>query len=76
MRTKLPSGVVVTRVMTFRDDSYEIGLDLSVFNSSPEHQIQGSDYLRLVNEPYGKNDNDRFVFTGPALFQYTALEQI
>ncbi len=76
MHAKLPSGVVMSRVMTFRDDSYEIGLDVSVLNSSPEHQVQGAGYLRLVNEPFSKNDNERFVFTGPALFQNNALEQI
>jgi YidC/Oxa1 family membrane protein insertase len=76
MRTMLPSGVVMSRVMTFRDDSYEIGLSVTVYNSSPEHQVQGGGYLRLVNEPFGKNDNERFVFTGPSLFQNNALEQI
>ncbi len=76
MRTVLPSGVVISRVMTFSDDSYEIGLDISVVNGSPEHQVQGGGYLRLVNEPFSKNDNDRFIFTGPALFQNNVLEEI
>ncbi|MEN8256325.1 MAG: membrane protein insertase YidC [Thermodesulfobacteriota bacterium] len=76
MRTTLPSGLVMARAMTFRNDSYEIGLDISVLNSSPQHQVQGAGYLRLVNEPFGKNDNERFVFTGPALFQNDALEEI
>ena len=76
MRATLPSGVVMNRVMTFRDDSYEIGLDVSVANTSPQHQVQGAGYLSLVNEPFGKNDNERFVFTGPALFQNDALEEI
>ncbi len=76
MRTMLPSGVVMSRVMTFRDDSYEIGLDVTVFNSSQQDHIQGAGYLSLVSQPFGKNDNERFVFTGPALFQNNALEQI
>ncbi|MBU0680877.1 MAG: membrane protein insertase YidC [Proteobacteria bacterium] len=76
MRAMLPSGVVMSRVMTFRDDSYEIGLDVTVFNSSQEDQVQGANFLRLVNEPFSKNDNERFVFTGPTLFQNNALEQI
>ncbi|MDA3786702.1 MAG: membrane protein insertase YidC [Deltaproteobacteria bacterium] len=76
MRTTLPSGVVISRIMTFRDDSYEIDLAVSVFNSSREDQVQGAGYLRLVNEPLTKNDNNKFVFTGPALFQNNALEQI
>ncbi len=76
MRATLPSGVVMSRAMTFRDDSYEIGLDVSVLNSSSQHQVQGAGYLSLVNEPFGKNDNERFVFTGPALFQNDALEEI
>ncbi|MDR9500959.1 MAG: membrane protein insertase YidC [Desulfurivibrionaceae bacterium] len=76
MRTTLPSGVVISRIMTFRDDSYEIDLAVSVFNSSREDQVQGAGYLRLVNEPLTKNDNNTFVFTGPALFQNNALEQI
>lgn len=76
MRTRLPSGLVVSRVMTFRDDSYEIGLDVTVANSSPEHQIQGVGYLRQVNEPFSKNTNDRFIFTGPSLFRDNSLEEV
>lgn len=76
MRTMLPSGVVMSRVMTFSDESYEIGLDISVVNSSSEHQVQGAGYLRMVHEPFSKNDNDRFIFTGPVLFQNNLLEEI
>ncbi len=76
MRTILPSGLVMSRVMTFRDDSYEIGLDVKIFNSSQTDHVQGASYLRLVNEPFTKNENERFVFTGPALFQNNTLEQI
>ena len=75
MKTILPSGVVMSRIMTFHPGSYVIDFEIMVTNSSTEHQVQGASFLRLVNEPFSSNTNDRFLFTGPAQFSGNKLEQ-
>ncbi len=75
MKTLLPSGVVMTRILTFHPNSYEIDLEVVVGNSSTEHQVQGAAFLRLVNQPFESNMNDRFLFTGPAQFAGDTLDQ-
>jgi YidC/Oxa1 family membrane protein insertase len=75
MKTLLPSGVVMSRIMTFHPESYVIDFEIMVTNGSPEHQVQGASFLRLVNEPFSSSANDRFLFTGPAQFAANELEQ-
>lgn len=75
MKTLLPSGVVMSRILTFYPDSYVIDLEVVVTNSSTEHQVQGAAFLRMVNEPFESSMNDRFLFTGPAQFAGGELDQ-
>jgi YidC/Oxa1 family membrane protein insertase len=75
MKTLLPSGVVMSRMMTFHPDSYVIDFEVVVSNSSSEHQVQGGAFLRMVNEPFSTNMNDRFLFTGPAQYAGETLDQ-
>lgn len=75
MKTLLPSGVVMSRILTFHPDSYVIDLEVVVSNSSAEHQVQGAAFLRMVNQPFSSNMNDRFLFTGPAQFAADTLDQ-
>ncbi|MDA3971801.1 MAG: membrane protein insertase YidC [Desulfobulbaceae bacterium] len=75
MNTRLPSGVVMRRMMTFHPDSYVIDLEVQVSNGSTEHQVQGAPFLRLVNEPFAENMNSRFLFTGPAQYAGGVFDQ-
>ncbi len=75
MRTMLPSGVVMSRMMTFHPDSYVIDLEIQVTNSSAEHEVQGVSFLRMVNQPFEKSMNDRFLFTGPAQYAGGVFDQ-
>ncbi len=75
MNTRLTSGVVMSRVMTFHPDSYVIDLSIHVTNGSAEHQVQGASFLRMVNQPFESSMNDRFLFTGPAQYAGEVLDQ-
>jgi len=77
LNTSLPSGLEITRTMTFKADEYQIYLDINIENTS-EHQIQGAPYLSYSNNPFEDSDGKRntFLFQGPALFQNGALEEI
>jgi len=47
LNTSLPSGLEITRTMTFNADEYQIHLDINIENRS-EHQVQGAPYLSLT----------------------------
>ena len=77
LNTSLPSGLEITRTMTFNADEYQIHLDINIENRS-EHQVQGAPYLSFTNMPFEETTNKRntFLFHGSALFQDGALEEI
>ena len=75
LNTTLPSGIEVTKTMTFKADDYRIQVDINIENTS-EHQVQGAPYLSLTNRPFDPHAQNRFLFEGPALFQSNELEEI
>lgn len=76
LQSQLPSGLELTRTMTFSEDDYLINLTVDVRNTSTEHQLQGAPFLALTNKPFTENDANTFVFKGPALLTNGALEEI
>ncbi|MBC8318779.1 MAG: membrane protein insertase YidC [Desulfobulbaceae bacterium] len=75
LNTTLPSGIEITRTMTFNADEYQIQLHVNIENTS-EHQVQGAPYLSATNSPFGQSKKNQFLFQGPALFQNGVLEEI
>ncbi len=75
-KTRLPSGLELTRTMTFSENDYLINLTIDVRNTSPEHQLQGAPFLAMTNKPFTDNNPNKYIFTGPALFQNGSLEEI
>jgi len=68
MTGHLPSGLVVTRKMTFHGDNYLVDLNFEVANSSAT-ALQGAPYLSLVGHPFTEGASEgRGLFNGPALF--------
>ena len=76
LQSQMPSGLELTRTMTFSEDSYLINLTVDVRNTSSEHQLQGAPFLAMTNKPFTANDANKFIFTGPALYKSGALEEI
>lgn len=76
LQSQMPSGLELTRTMTFSEDDYLINLTVDVRNTSTEHQLQGAPFLALTNKPFAQNDANKFIFMGPALFNNGALEEI
>ncbi|MCK9295025.1 MAG: membrane protein insertase YidC [Desulfobulbaceae bacterium] len=76
LQSQLPSGLELTRTMTFSEDSYLINLTVDVRNTSSEHQLQGAPFLSMTNKPFTENDANKFIFKGPALYKNGALEEI
>jgi len=76
LQSRLPSGLELTRTMTFSEDDYRIQLTVDVRNSSTEHQLQGAPFLALTNRPFTVQAANQFIFQGPAVFQNGALEEI
>ncbi|MDH4321300.1 MAG: membrane protein insertase YidC [Desulfobulbaceae bacterium] len=73
MRGQLPSGLEITRTMTFNDQDYGIQLRIEVRNTSGQ-SLQGAPYLRLVNKPISANVSH--VFYGPAAYVDGELHEI
>jgi len=76
LQSRLPSGLELTRTMTFSEDDYRIQLTVDVRNSSTEHQLQGAPFLALTSRPFTVQAANQFIFQGPAVFQNGALEEI
>ncbi len=76
LQSQMPSGLELTRTMTFSEDSYLINLTVDVRNTSSEHQLQGAPFLAMTNKPFTANDANKFIFKGPALYKNGALEEI
>ncbi|MBI4791571.1 MAG: membrane protein insertase YidC [Deltaproteobacteria bacterium] len=76
LQSRLPSGLELTRTMTFSEDDYLIHLTVDVRNTSTEHQLQGAPFLALTSRPFTVQAANQFVFHGPAVFQNGTLEEI
>lgn len=77
LQGKLSSGLLVTKIFTFSRDQYQIDLAISVHNTSTEHQLQGSPFLAMTNNPFSEESSkNRFLFQGPAVATGGALEEI
>ena len=76
LQSQMPSGLELTRTMTFSEDTYLINLTVDVRNTSTEHQLQGAPFLAMTNKPFSQDDGNNFIFMGPALYKNGALEEI
>jgi len=76
LQSQMPSGLELTRTMTFSENDYLINLTVDVRNTSTEHQLQGAPFLALTNKPFTQHAANKFIFNGPALFKNGALEEI
>lgn len=77
MSAKLPSGIEVTRALTFSDQDYRIEMTVDVHNTTPS-PLQGAPYLNLTNRPFSPANGGRssYLFTGPAAFVDGALQEV
>jgi len=64
----------VTKTMSFSDDSYLIGLDITVKNHG-KTALQGSPNLGLTNKPFSKKSSS-YLFNGPAFYLNDDLQEI
>jgi YidC/Oxa1 family membrane protein insertase len=76
LQSQMPSGLELTRTMTFSEDDYLINLTVDVRNTSTEHQLQGAPFLALTNKPFTQNNANKYIFKGPALYKNSTLEEI
>lgn len=66
MTAQLADGLRIVRTLTFRGDSYLIGMDYKVLNPT-DKAVQISPALALVNEPFGHaSETSKYLFAGPA----------
>jgi YidC/Oxa1 family membrane protein insertase len=66
MTAQLSDGLRIVRTLTFRGDSYLIGMDYKVQNAT-DKAVQVSPALALVNEPFGHaSETSKYLFAGPA----------
>ncbi len=66
MTAQLADGLRIVRTLTFRGDSYLIGMDYKVQNTT-DKSVQVSPALALVNEPFGHaSETSKYLFAGPA----------
>jgi YidC/Oxa1 family membrane protein insertase len=76
MTGRLPSGLVVTRKMTFHGDNYLIDLNVEVANTSTS-ALQGAPYVSLVGHPFTPNAKEgQFLFNGPAVLKDGKREEV
>jgi len=76
MTGRLPSGLVVTRTMTFQSGNYLIDLNVEVANTSTS-ALQGAPYLSLVGHPFVANPKaGQSQFKGPAIFKDGKREEV
>ncbi len=75
MRGRLPSGLEITRTMTFNDQDYRIQLEVAISNPT-EIPMEGAPKLRLVHKPFSKSQSSRLLFAGPAIYANEDLQQL
>ncbi len=74
MQGALPSGLVITRTLTFSDQDYRIRLAIDVHNTS-DHPLTGAPYLSMVNRQPTTPHSSR-VFTGGAALVDGSLTEV
>ncbi len=76
MKAVLPS-LEIEREMTFSDDKYMIGLNITVRNTGMQ-SLQGAPNLTLANRPFSesKGMDTQWLFSGPAVFLNNELLEI
>lgn len=76
MTADLPSGLRITKTLSFVDDSYLINLEVKVQNNSGS-SLQGSPQLQLTNKPFSTGSaKTSFLFNGPAVYLNQSLEEV
>jgi YidC/Oxa1 family membrane protein insertase len=75
MHSTLPSGLQIIRSLQVADSDYSMQLTVDVVNRTNQ-RLQGAPYLRLVNRPFSEKTGSRYLFTGPAVLQDGALQEI
>ena len=73
MTASLADGIKIGRTLTFHADSYLIGIEYKVENTTDE-PTQISPALSLFNEPFGHaSETSKYLFAGPASYVNGAL---
>jgi len=72
MTASLADGIRIIRTLTFHGDSYLIGIEYKVENTT-DKPIQILPALSLVNEPFGRSEASKYLFAGPAAYVNGAL---
>jgi YidC/Oxa1 family membrane protein insertase len=77
MTSQLTNGLTVERVYSFANDSYLIGLNIKVKNSTTAI-VQGLPQLHLVNKHFLGADSpaQSFMFAGPAAYVNNELQEV
>ena len=74
MKGTLPSGLAITRTLAIADQKYQMTMTVDVRNTT-DHSLQGAPYISMVNHPFIKSADNRWLFTGPSLYSDGKLEQ-
>jgi YidC/Oxa1 family membrane protein insertase len=73
MTAVLADGIRIIRTLTFRGDSYLVGIDYKVENTT-NSPVQVSPALSLFNAPFSHaSQSSQFLFSGPAAYVNGAL---
>lgn len=73
MSASLADGIKIGRTLTFHADSYLIGVEYKVENTT-DKPAQISPALSLFNEPFGHaSETSKYLFSGPAAYVNGAL---
>ena len=76
MKATLADGMVVTRTLTFRGDSYMVDMKYTVDNPGTE-SVRISPAMSMNNTPFAHGSTtSRYLFRGPALYVDAKLNQI
>ncbi|MGW8194402.1 MAG: membrane protein insertase YidC [Desulforhopalus sp.] len=77
MVANVQNGLKVEKVYTFDNESYLIDLDIKVENLS-DNILQGAPQINLVNSPFAgvASPAKRFLFSGPAAFVNSELQEV
>jgi len=72
MTATLTDGIRIIRTLTFHGDSYLVGIEYKVENTT-DKPVQILPALSLVNEPFGRSEASKYLFSGPAAYVNGAL---
>lgn len=75
MKATMSSGLEFTRTLVFEPENYLIKMSVEI-NNPTAIALQGAPYLSLTNRPFSQQGQQRYFFTGPAVFIDGDLQEV